>query len=409
MGWAVLEAKARALDAADPLAGFRARLRVPEGLIYLDGNSLGLLPEASVARMRGVVEGEWGRDLISSWNGADWIGLPQRIGRALEPLLGAEPDSVIACDSVSVNLFKLAVAALRANPGRRVVLSEAGNFPTDLHVLEGVAGVTGAELRVVPRGRLLASLGPDVALLVLTHAHYRSAALWDLPAVTAAAHGVGALLLWDLSHSAGAVELDLAGAGADYAVGCGYKYLHGGPGAPGFAYVAPRHQAALAPPLQGWMGHAAPFAFEDGWRPAPGVSRLLVGTPPVLACAALEEGVKLVAEAGQVRCAAKARALGDLFLACVEGIRDPELEVESPREGRGGHVLLRHPQAYALVQALIARGVVGDFREPGGARFGFAPLGLRFAEVVAAARVLAEVLQRRLWDRPEYRQRGRVT
>jgi kynureninase len=289
------------------------------------------------------------------------------------------------------------------------VLSEAGNFPTDLHVLVGVAGVTGAELRVVPRGRLLASLGPDVALLVLTHAHYRSAALWDLPAVTAAAHGVGALLLWDLSHSAGAVELDLAGAGADYAVGCGYKYLHGGPGAPGFAYVAPRHQAALAPPLQGWMGHAAPFAFEDGWRPAPGVSRLLVGTPPVLACAALEEGVKLVAEAGQVRCAAKARALGDLFLACVEGIRDPELEVESPREGRGGHVLLRHPQAYALVQALIARGVVGDFREPGGARFGFAPLGLRFAEVVAAARVLAEVLQRRLWDRPEYRQRGRVT
>lgn len=414
MDWDELEGRAAALDRDDPLAGHRARLHVPAGMIYLDGNSLGLLPVATAARMRGVVESEWGEGLIGSWNaspggGGDWIGLPQRIGRALEPLLGAEPASVIACDSVSVNLFKLAVAALRANPGRRVILSEAGNFPTDLHVLEGVAGVTGAELRVVPRGEVVAALGPDVALLVLTHAHYRSAALWDMAAVTAAAHAAGALVLWDLSHSAGAVELDLAGARADYAVGCGYKYLHGGPGAPGFAYVAPRHQAGLAPPLQGWMGHAAPFAFEDGWRPAPGVSRLLVGTPPVLACVALEEGVALVAEAGQRACAAKARALGGLFLDCVAAIADADTEVESPREGRGGHVLLRHPHGYELVKALIARGVVGDYREPGGARFGFAPLGLRFVEVVAAARVLADVLARRLWDDPAHRVRGQVT
>jgi kynureninase len=356
-----------------------------------------------------VVEGEWGEQLISSWNGADWISMPRRIGGVIEGLVGAAPGTVVACDSVSVNLFKLAVAGLRANPGRRVLLSEAGNFPTDLYVLQGVAETVGAELRAVPRGEVLAALGPDVALLVLTHAHYRSCALWDMDAVTAAAHAAGALLLWDLSHSTGAVELDLEGAGADFAVGCGYKYLNGGPGAPAFAYVAARHRAGLSQPLTGWMGHAAPFAFEEGYRPADGVGRLLAGTPPVLAMAALEEGVRIAAEAGQAALAAKARALGDLFIEGVDAIGDPDIGLDSPREGRGGHVLLRHAQAYALVQALIARGVVGDYREPGGARFGFSPLTLSFREVAAAVRILADVLGERTWDQARFRTRKAVT
>jgi kynureninase len=418
--WDELERQAAALDAADGLAGFRARFRRPEGVIYLDGNSLGLLPAATVARMRAVLEGEWGEKLITSWNGADWMGMPRRIGGLLEGLLGAAPGTVAACDSVSVNLYKLAVAALRQNAvdGRRVILSEGGNFPTDLYVLEAAAEACGAELRVVPRGEVLATLGPEVALLVLTHVHYRGCALWDMGAVTAAAHAAGALVLWDLSHSTGAVALDLEGVGADFAVGCGYKYLNGGPGAPAFAYAAARHLDGLRQPLQGWMGHAAPFAFEDGYRPAPGVQRLVAGTPPVLACAALEEGVRIAAEAGADAAAAKARALGDLFIACVDAIADPDIEVESPRAGdavtperagRGGHVLLRHPHAFELVQALIACGVVGDYREPGGARFGFSPLTLSFGEVVAAARVLGSVLAGRSWDQAAYRARGAVT
>jgi kynureninase len=418
MSWETLAARAAEMDAADGLARFRARFRAPGDSIYLDGNSLGLLPHATAARMRAVVEEEWGEKLITSWNGADWIGMPRRIGGLLEPLLGAEAGAVVACDSVSVNLFKLAAGALRLNPGRRVILSEAGNFPTDLYVLEGVADALGAELRVLPRGELLTGLGPEVALLVLTHAHYRGCALWDMAAVGAAARAAGVLLLWDLSHSAGAVALDLSGAAADFAVGCGYKYLNGGPGAPAWAYVAPRHQAALRQPLQGWMGHAAPFAFEDGYRPAAGVQRLVGGTPPVLAMAALEEGVKLAAEAGQAAAAAKARALGDLFIACLDLIGDPELVLESPRAGdvatveragRGGHVLFRHPEAYAIVQALIARGVVGDYREPMGARFGFSPLTLSHGQVVEAGRVLGEVLRTRAFDRDAYRVRGAVT
>lgn len=413
MKWDTLAGRAATLDERDRLAQFRGRFRVPDGMIYLDGNSLGLLPHATVERMRAVVEGEWGRDLISSWNGADWIGAPQRIGALLAPLIGAEPDGVIACDSVSVNLFKLAMAGLQANRGRRAILTEAGNFPTDVYVLEGVARMAGAELRVVPRGDVVAALGPDVAVLVLTHAHYRSAALWDMARVTVAARDAGALVLWDLSHSTGAVAVDLAGCGADYAVGCGYKYLNGGPGAPAFAYVAQRHQAGLSQPLSGWMGHAAPFAFEDGYRPAPGVTRLLSGTPSILAMAALECGVSIAAEAGIAPAAAKAQALGDLFIDCLDAIGDPDVQIESPRAGdavsRGGHVTFSHPEAYAVVQAMIARGVVGDYREPNGARFGFSPLTLGFGEVVRAGRALADVLGGRLWDEDAHRARRAVT
>ncbi len=413
VNWTMLAARAAELDRQDALAPFRGRFHVPEGMIYLDGNSLGLLPHATAERMRAVVDGEWGQKLITSWNGADWIGAPQRIGALLAPLIGAEAGSVIACDSVSVNLFKLAVAGLRSNAGRRVILTEAGNFPTDVYVLEGVAALAGAELRVVPREDVVANLREDVALLVLTHAHYRSAALWDMAAVTAAARDAGVMTLWDLSHSTGAVAVDLAGCGADFAVGCGYKYLNGGPGAPAFAYVAPRHQDGLSQPLSGWMGHASPFAFEDDYRPAAGVTRLLAGTPPILAMAALECGVAIAAEAGIAPAAAKARALGDLFIDCLDLIGDPDVRLESPRAGdavaRGGHVTFAHPDAYAVVQAMIARGVVGDYREPCGARFGFSPLTLGFGEVVQAGQVLAEVLGGRLWDDEALRARRAVT
>lgn len=405
--WTKLAAEAVALDAADPLAAFRDRLCIPPGRIYLDGNSLGLLPKATVARMREVVEREWAEGLIGSWNAAGWIGAPARVGALIAPLVGARADEVIACDSVSVNLMKLVVAALRLRPGRRTILLEEGDFPTDAYVAEGAARLMGAEVLPLPRHRLLQALSPDVALVLLSHVHYRSAALWDMAQTTRAAHAAGALMLWDLSHATGAVDVALGE--ADFAVGCGYKYLHGGPGAPAFAFVARRHQAALDQPIAGWMGHAEPFAFEGRYRPAGGMGRLLAGTPPILAMAALEEGVRLVAEAGPARCAAKARALGDLFIRGLDTIADPELRLVSPRTVRGGHVTFAHPQAFRIVQALIADGVIGDFRAPDGARFGFAPLGLGFFEVVEAARRLACVLAERRWDRPEHGVRATVT
>lgn len=405
--FAPLAAEAAQLDREDPLAAFRGRLHLPPGLIYLDGNSLGALPAATVARMRHVVEGEWGQGLIRSWNAAHWIGAPARIGAMIAPLIGAHEDEVIACDSVSVNLMKLVVAALRLRPGRRVVLVEEGDFPTDAYIAQEAARLMGAEVRAVARAELVPALSADVALLLLSHAHYRTAALWPMAETTSAAHEAGALILWDLSHSTGAVEVALGD--ADFAVGCGYKYLHGGPGAPALAFVARRHQAALDQPIAGWMGHAQPFAFEAGYRPAEGMGRLLAGTPPILAMAALEEGVRLVAEAGAGRCATKARALGDLFIRCLDAIDDPAVRLLSPREQRGGHVTFRHPHAFPLVQAMIAEGVVGDFRAPDGARFGFAPLGLGFADVVEAGRKLAHVLAGRRWDRPEHAQRSTVT
>jgi kynureninase len=395
-----LAAEARARDAADPLAGFRARLVVPAGRIYLDGNSLGLLPKTTPARLARVAEAEWGEALVASWNSAGWIEAPARIGAMIAPMIGAAADEVTVCDSVSVNLFRLVVAALRLRPGRRVVLVEAEDFPTDHHVAEGAARLMDAEVRAVRRADLPGALGPDVALLLLSHVHYRTAAVHDLAALTAAAHAAGALILWDLSHSVGAVEVALGA--ADMAVGCGYKYLHGGPGAPAFAFVARRHQPMLDQPVTGWMGHAEPFAFQGRYVPAPGVRRLLAGTPPILAMAALEEGVALVAEAGPARLAAKARALGDLFIACLDALGCPDIRLVSPRAGRGGHVTFAHPHAWPLVRALDANGVTGDFRAPDGARFGFAPLGLSFVDVVHAAEILEEVLASGAHRAPEH-------
>jgi kynureninase len=400
---------AESLDAADPLAGYRARFHLPDGLIYLDGHSLGPLPQPTAGRLAATVTDDWGERLIAGWNEAGWIDLPETVGAAIAPLVGALPDELVACDSVSVNLFKLGHAALRLAGGRRIVLAEANDFPTDAQVLEGLCALHGATLLRMPRAQVRARLGPDVALLALSHVHYRTAAMWDLAAASAAARDAGALTLWDLSHSTGAVELDLGAAGADFAVGCGYKYLNGGPGAPAFAFVARRHHSRLETPIRGWMGHAAPFAFEDHYRPAPGVRRLLAGTPPILSLAALHAGAALAAEAGPARLAAKARALVRLFRAGVEAIGDPDLSIETPTHGHGAHLTIRHRHAWGLVRALAEAGVVGDYRAPEAARFGFSPMIVRHAEAVAAARALAEVLKVRRWDDPRFAARPAVT
>ena len=402
--------RARELDAADPLAPYRDRFALPAETIYLDGNSLGCLPKDTPARIAEVVGEEWGRDLIGSWNTADWIVMPQRIGGKIAPLVGAAPHEVIACDSVSVNLFKLIAAALQMQPGRKTVLSEPGNFPTDLYMIEGLEKQGLATRRLAERDRILEALDEDVALLLLTHTHYKTGAIFDMAELTRAAHAKGALVLWDLSHSVGAMPVDLDGCEADFAVGCGYKYLNGGPGAPAFAYVAERHHASLAQPLTGWMGHARPFEFLDDYAPAPGTDRLLCGTPPILALAALEVGVDLIAEIGVERLFAKSQALSEFFRECLSE-RGIALELVSPEDPdrRGSHLSFRHENAYALSQALIARGVIGDFRDPDILRLGFAPAYLRFEDMAEAARTLADILDTGEWKRPGYSERSAVT
>lgn len=404
------ESRAADFDAADPLAGYRERFTLPEGVIYLDGNSLGALPKATPARLQAVIEGEWGEGLIRSWNDAGWFDMAGRVGGKIAPLIGAQPQEVIACDSTSVNLFKLIAAALAMRPGHKVVLSEPGNFPTDLYMIAGLEAQGLATRRLAERDRLAEALGDDVALLMLTHAHYKTGALHDMAALTRAAHEAGALVLWDLSHSTGALPVDLNGVGADFAVGCGYKYLCGGPGAPAFAFVAERHQADLQQPLTGWFGHAAPFAFSDDYAGAPGIERLQCGTPPVLGLAALEVGVDLIAEIGVGRLYAKSQALSEFFLESLMA-HDVTLELVSPPRAsdRGSQLSFRHENAYAICQALIARGVIGDFRAPDVLRLGFAPAYLSFADMAAAARHLAEVLASGEWQREEFNQRAAVT
>ena len=407
--------KAREYDRADPLGEYRARFDLPEGVIYLDGNSLGALPRATPERLAHVVRGEWGEGLIRSWNpdengGASWIDLPQRLGAKIAPLVGAAAHEVIAADSTSVNLFKLIAAALAMRPGRRVILSEPGNFPTDLYMIAGLEAQGLATRRLAPRAALAEALDGDVALLLLTHVHYKTGAMHDMAALTRAAHAAGALVLWDLSHSAGALPVHLDRCNADFAVGCGYKYLNGGPGAPAFAFVAERHHSALSQPLTGWMGHAAPFAFTDDYAPAPGVARLLCGTPPVLGLAALEVGVDIVAEIGVARLYAKSQGLSEFFRECLREL-GVVLDLVSPvqPDQRGSQLSFRHPHAYALSQALIARGVIGDFRDPDILRLGFAPAYLRFADIAQAARHLAGMLASGEWQRDEFAQRAAVT
>ncbi|QIG54423.1 kynureninase [Altererythrobacter sp. BO-6] len=406
--------KARELDAGDPLGHYRERFALPEGVIYLDGNSLGALPKATPARMEQVIRSEWGEGLIRSWNTADWIGAARRVGGKIAPLIGAQPHEVVAADSTSVNLFKLIAAALdmrrEGHGGRKVILSEPGNFPTDLYMIQGLERQGLAKRRLVDRCNLEEALDSEVALLLLTHVHYKSGAMHDMAALTKAAHDAGALVLWDLSHSCGALPVDLNAAKADFAVGCGYKYLNGGPGSPAYAFVAERHHAALHQPLTGWFGHAAPFAFSDDYVAAPGIDRLLCGTSPILGLAALEVGVELLAEIGIEPLHAKSRALSEFFLVCL-GEWGLDLELVSPLDSaqRGSQLSFRHENAYAICQALIARGVIGDFRDPDILRLGFAPAYLRFEDMAEAARHLSEVLHMGEWNRPEFSQRAAVT
>ncbi|TRD11530.1 kynureninase [Erythrobacter insulae] len=398
------------LDASDPLSDYRQRFTLPDGVIYLDGNSLGALPTATPAAMARVVENEWGEGLIRSWNDADWFEMGGRIGAKIAPLIGAQPDEVIACDTVSVNLFKLISAALAMRPGRKVILSEPGNFPTDIYMIEGLERQGLAVQRLASRGRITEALDDDVALLMLTHAHYKTGELFDMAAMTKAAHDAGALVLWDLSHSTGAMPVDLNGVDADFATGCGYKYLCGGPGAPAFAYVAERHHAGLAQPLTGWFGHARPFAFSDEYEAAPGIEQLQCGTSPILGLAALEVGVDLIAEIGVDRLYAKSQALSEFFLECMAA-HGMSLELVSPSQSdeRGSQLSFRHENAYGLCQALIARGVIGDFRDPDILRLGFAPAYLRFEDMAEAARHLAEVFAGEEWRREEFNRRAAVT
>lgn len=394
------------LDAADPLASWRDRFECPEGIIYLDSNSLGALPRATGTRLAQVVQDEWGTGLIRSWNAAHWIDAPARIGDKLARLVGAEPGEVIVADSTSVNLFKLLAGALKVKPDRPLILTEKQNFPTDLYIAQGLVDLLGGShgVRVVDRADLESALGHDVAVLALTHVDYATSALHDMAGLTEAAHRNGALALWDLSHSAGAVPLNLNGAHVDLAVGCGYKFLNGGPGAPAYLFVARRWQDALPAALWGWMGHAAPFAFEGGYRPATGIMRQLVGTPSILAMAALEVGIDLWLEVDRTTARHKSEALGNLFISLVDDLPGFDLEVASPRDPtqRGSQVSLRHPHADRVMRALIDHGVIGDFRRPDLMRFGFAPLYTRYVDVWDAVLRLGQVLRSHAWARPEY-------
>ena len=398
-------------DGADPLRSFRDEFDLPEGVLYLDGNSLGALPKKTASRLQQIVKEEWGRDLIRSWNAHDWIRYPRRVGDQIARIVGAAPGQVVAADSTSVNLFKLLGAAIGLAGSRTVILSEEENFPTDLYVAQGLSGlVPRCRLKLVPRAELERAVGDDVAVVTLTHVDFRTGQMHDMREITRLCHERGALTLWDLSHSAGAVPLHLDRDGVDFAVGCGYKYLNGGPGAPAYLYVAGRHQDSIRPPLSGWMGHEAPFAFDTDYRPAAGIERHLCGTPAILAMAALEVGVEITGRADMEQVRAKSRKMGDLFFQLVEE-NGLDLLPAGPRDSakRGSQISLRHPQGYPIMQALIAENVIGDFRAPDILRFGFTPLYLRYVDVWDAVMVLKRILESGAWNKPEFQKRQLVT
>ncbi len=401
-------------DQNDPLAQMRAHFRIPANIIYLDGNSLGAMPRNTPERVTKAVEEEWGEDLIRSWNKHGWIDLPQRCGAKIAGLIGADAGEVVVADSTSVNLFKLLAAALRMRSERKVILSDKGNFPTDLYVAQGLIDLLdkGHELRLVEPDEVVEALDDSVALVMLTQTDYRSGRLHNMSALTEQAHQAGALMLWDLAHSAGAFPVDLRGADADFAVGCGYKYLNGGPGAPAFLFVAERLQDQVRPPLSGWMGHEAPFQFDRDYRPAHGISRNLCGTPAVLSMTALDAGLDIMHQAGMNAIREKSVRMTELFIELVEthcagfgfelyGPRDPEM--------RGSQVSFRHEQGYPIMAALIDRGVIGDFRAPDILRFGFTPLYLRFGDIWDAVQVLRDIMTDKSWDQPKFHKRLAVT
>jgi kynureninase len=411
----------RALDAKDPLRPLRDHFVVPDGVIYLDGNSLGAMPRSVPDRIARAVNNEWGQGLIRSWNAAGWYEMPQRLGDKIATLIGAKPGEVVATDTTSINLYKVLSAAMAIaqsrDRSRRTIVSELSNFPTDLYIAQGLCRERGFELRMVGSDDIAAALRRDVAVLMLTHVNYRTGSMHDMAAVTKAAHDAGVLAIWDLCHSAGAVPVDLHAADADFAIGCGYKYLNGGPGAPAFVWAHPRHREDFEQPLSGWWSHAAPFEFTPEYRPAAGIARYLCGTQPVLSMTALECGLDTFLAAqplgGVEALRRKSLALTDLFMALVEErCAGHGLEVVTPRDHarRGSQVCLsRDDGAYAIVQALIARGVIGDFRAPDILRFGVTPLYTSFEDVWNAVEQMKQVLESGDWRRPEFNQKHAVT
>lgn len=403
-----------AMDAADPLASKRDAFELPDA-IYLDGNSLGALPRATSPRVKALIEKEWGGDLIGSWNTNAWIDYPLDIGSRIAALIGAAPDTVLCTDSVSNNIFKVLGATLALQPDRRVIVSLRDNFPTDLYMAQGLQTLVGdarCELRTTTRDELASAIDDSVAIVMLTEVNFRTGERLDMQYWTTRAHEAGAMVLWDLSHSAGAMPIELETCNVDFAVGCGYKFLNGGPGAPAFVYAARRHHAALRQPLSGWMGHARPFDFSPAYEPAPGIERFASGTPSILAMAALSCGLDVFDDVDMSVLRQKSLALGDVFIELVEesGALSP-LTLASPREhaDRGSQVCFRHEHAYPMIQALIADGVIGDFREPDILRFGLTPLYLRFVDIFDAVTRLSQIVSTERWRAPAFNERNRVT
>ncbi len=406
-------ARAVALDAEHRAAYRREAFVIPDGTIYLDGNSLGALPKAVPAAVAQVIEHEWGQRLIRSWNEADWWGAQTRVGDTVGRLVGAAAGQVVVSDSTSVNLFKVVVGAARMRPDRHVVLIDPDSFPTDLYITHSAARLVGAEVRLVPPAEAAAvirEVGDDLALASYSSVDYRTGERWDLEAITAASHEVGALACWDLCHSAGAMDVELDSGGADFAVGCGYKYLNGGPGAPAFLYVAARHLSGFEQPLTGWHGHARPFEMGPDYHPAPGITRGRVGTPPLLSLLALEAALTAYDGLPLADVRGRSLSLTRFFVECLDGLGLGDAVV-TPRDDarRGSQVAVRHPQAYAVVQALMAHGVIADFREPDLVRLGFAPLYVSHEDAAAAASILAQVVHEQEYARDEFRSRATVT
>ena len=393
-------------------AATKALFHLPKGVIYLDGNSLGPLPFAAPARVARVLQAEWGDMLITGWNKAGWMDQPTRVGDRVGRLIGAEAGHVVMGDTLSIKVYQALASALAMTPGRKTILSDTGNFPSDLYMAQGLCQTLGPDyaLKTVAPEDVLDAIDDNVAVTLITEVDYRTGRKHDMATLTARAHDCGALTIWDLAHSAGALPVDLSAAGADFAVGCSYKYLNSGPGGPAFIYVAPRHATQVRPALSGWLGHDAPFAFDPDYRPGAGIERMRVGTPPVLQLAALEAALDIWDQVDIHDLRHASLALTDQFIAGVEAAC-PTLTLVTPRghEQRGSQVSFRHPEGYAIMQALIAGGVIGDFRAPDILRFGFTPLFIDATDVDAATRTLSRLMADNSWDRPEYKRRARVT
>lgn len=409
---ATMAQRLRDLDAADPLRAHRDKFQLQDNIIYLDGNSLGCLAHSARKRAEQAVASEWGDGLIRSWLGAGWRTLSTRVGNRIGRLVGAAPGQVLAVDSTSINLYKTVAAALGMRPERKIILSDQGNFPTDLYIIESIAAQIGCAVRIVAPQDVMANIDESVAVVALTHVDYKTSAVYDMAKITAHAHKAGAMVVWDLAHTAGAVPCELDRWNVDFAVGCGYKYLNGGPGAPAFLYVAGRHQASAEQPLKGWFGHRDQFDFMTSYIPASGVERFSCGTPPVIGLSALDGALDAFDDVDIGKLAAKSQKMVDVFLELFDEYLRPRgfaLTSERDPRRRGSHVSFSHPQGYQITRALADRGIIGDFRAPDVLRFGFAPLYNRYADIGALIHAVVDIMQDAAWDRAEYRERSAVT